>query len=110
MESWENLMAGTIAIGRVGKSQLNFISVRADRKSPLGNPYYMAREDQRDLVCDKFAHTFPVGMKMDKNLIKEMRRIYRLLMSGKNVLLQCHCAPKRCHTETIKEFLESHIK
>ncbi len=31
---------------------------RVDRQSPVGNPFYMNDENQRDIVCDKYESYF----------------------------------------------------
>ncbi|MCP4354667.1 MAG: hypothetical protein GY793_03340 [Proteobacteria bacterium] len=35
--------------------------------------------------------------------------LYKLVKRGKNILLLCHCHPKRCHADTIKTFLEEQL-
>lgn len=59
------------------------IVIRCDRKTVVGNPFFMHDESERDYV------TF----------------IYQKALK-QDVALACWCAPKRCHTETIKRFIE----
>ena len=36
-------------------------TVRVDRRSPLGNPYVMGSEEERDAVCDAYAALLTAG-------------------------------------------------
>lgn len=98
---------GDIKVGRVNQSIDGYISVRCDRKTPLGNPYYMHTESERNLVCDNYtqwlgvayANNYPITIK------PAIDSITNRVLSGHNVLLQCWCAPKRCHCDSIKSFV-----
>lgn len=81
--------------------------VRVDRSSVLGNPFYMASEAQRDEVCDRYAEYFKRKFEQNVAFREELRRIYRIYRHYKKLELFCWCAPKRCHAETIREFLEN---
>ncbi len=91
--------------------------VRIDRASPLGNPYAMATESRRDEVCDMYAN---LVYKITKNpgiLNKERIRRFKAALNDLLVIykehgklrLFCWCAPKRCHAETIKEWLGENV-
>ena len=81
---------------------------RVDRWSPLGNPYIMYSEEDRDRVCDAYEGIF---QEMLKNIPRAMRYLNTILdyyrLHGK-VYLVCWCSPLRCHAETIKKWLENH--
>ena len=83
--------------------------VRVDRTSPLGNPFVMNNESERDQVCDRYEEYFNEQIK-DKNsaFVQELRRLYKILKKHNKLQLYCWCAPKRCHAETIKKFLLSY--
>lgn len=101
--------------------------VRCDRFSPVGNPFFMKDKsnEERNRVCDLYKEYFYDIMKnkMDNEQIKEkynieidtkkfiefMREIWKVHQRY-DLTLGCWCAPKRCHTETIKEFIESFDK
>ena len=83
--------------------------VRVDRRSVLGNPFYMATEAQRDEVCNKYAVYFEEQFKNNEMFKNELRRLYLLHKHYGKLELFCWCAPKRCHAETIKKFLERWI-
>ena len=79
---------------------------RVDRSSPLGNPYNMIKESERDLVCDKYKDWFYNTDHNDaffKSLL-DLRLAYK---KYKKLHLFCWCSLKRCHAETIKEYLEN---
>ena len=81
------------------------------RGSALGNPFVMKNGTERDEVCDKYEGYFKeqVYVLKNENMLKELRAIYKQALKG-DVNLGCFCAPKRCHCDTIKEFIEINIK
>ena len=83
--------------------------VRVDRASVLGNPYYMQNESKRDEVCDKYTIYFKERLLNSNVAIKELQRIWKLHKQYGKVRLFCWCAPKRCHAEVIREFLNRYI-
>lgn len=81
--------------------------VRVDRSSILGNPFYMATEAQRDSVCERYAVYFEAQIKSNLAFRNEMRRLFKIYRDCGRLELFCWCAPKRCHAEVIKDFLEN---
>jgi len=77
------------------------------RGSALGNPFPMANESQRNKVCNDYEEYFNQKVKVEKNepMLKQLRLIYSQALKG-DVNLGCFCAPKRCHCDTIKKFIE----
>lgn len=76
-------------------------------KANLGNPFPMSDESQRNKVCedyDAWLHTQQAA-----GHLRVMERIIQRVNEGKSVALYCHCFPKRCHTETIKEYVETNV-
>lgn len=72
----------------------------------------MASEDKRDLVCDMYETWFnnemsAVGYSRLKSFMEELRQT---LQAYGKIRLFCWCAPKRCHGETIKKWLEENFK
>jgi hypothetical protein len=83
---------------------------RIDRKTPLGNPFEINLDEglTRDIVCDKYEHYF-LGM-VNREELACMSYLNKMLLSLKEhgkIRLFCWCAPKRCHGETIKAWIES---
>ena len=81
------------------------------RGSPLGNPFIMRTEADRDSVCEQYDRWFREQIKI-KNpvVIAELKRIKQIAMNQDIVVLGCFCAPKRCHGLTIKACLDQWIK
>lgn len=87
----------------------NALDIRVDRASILGNPCFMQDESMRNEVCEKYKVYFEEKSKTDANF---QRALYNILATYKKygmVNLFCWCYPKRCHAETIKEWLEKEI-
>lgn len=85
--------------------------IRVDRTSVLGNPYFMRNENQRDEVCEKYQAYFDARVSLnDLSFMTELRRLYKIYRKYGKLRLFCWCAPKRCHAETIKAFLEKYIQ
>lgn len=64
-------------------------------------------ESERDKVCDEY------DMWFDKNIQKLKPHLDLLYTKWKEygiLNLFCWCAPKRCHAETIKRYLEHNYK
>lgn len=81
--------------------------VRVDRASVLGNPFYMCIEAQRDAVCDAYAEYFEQQLQSNKAFVNELQRLIKLYKHFGKLELFCWCAPKRCHAETIKQYVEA---
>ena len=100
---------GKLTVGRKGIDKANALNIYIGRGSALGNPFPMKGESERDKVCDQYAEYFYEKVKKNGALKNEVIRIFRLLRSGNNVNIQCFCAPRRCHGDTIKQFIEQHL-
>jgi hypothetical protein len=78
--------------------------VRIDRFDKiLGNPFYMNSENERNLVCDKYEIWFNENL---PKLLPRLNQLNELYQKYGKLNLYCWCAPKRCHAETIKRWLE----
>ena len=104
-------MSQTITIGRVNKSDPTRLNICIQPDSPvLGNPFFMKDESMRNEVCDKYqAHFEREILKIGSPFHTEVTRLYKLAKSGKQLNLQCWCAPKRCHGDTIKAFIDKFL-
>jgi len=78
--------------------------VRVDRMSGLGNPF----KGDRNIVCDEYELWFAerVEKRDNQRFNQDLEFIINLLEKYRKVKLFCWCVPKRCHSETIKRFLE----
>jgi hypothetical protein len=88
------------------------IFIGRGKDSPLGNPYFMKDESQRDYVCDRYEDYF--NRKLDEEdevVLNELSRLTMLAIENGYIKLGCFCNtkldPKRCHGDTIKRFLDS---
>ena len=82
--------------------------VKIDRSSVLGNPFYMATENERNKVCEQYEKYFDEKIKnQDFKFISELKRLKDLLNKYNRLELFCWCYPKRCHAEIIKQYLEN---
>jgi len=78
-----------------------------DRKSPLGNPFYMRDESMREEVCDKFEVYFQEQVLTGRNpeALAYLNHLLELSRQTETLVLLCWCHPKRCHADTIAEWL-----
>lgn len=83
--------------------------VYVGRGSPLGNPFVIGKDGDRDEVISKFKlHLLNRLHAKDAAVCGEMNRIWSLAKAG-DVTLVCYCAPLRCHSEVIKAVVESKL-
>ena len=77
---------------------------KVDRSSTVGNPFNMKNESARDKVCDQYRDWFYYAAHNQDffNYLNKLSEVYK--QHGK-INLFCWCSPKRCHAETIKEYL-----
>ena len=88
----------------------NEVLIRVDRSSPVGNPFYMHNESERDSVCDKYEQYFAehIIKGADKAFRDYIVSIYRTAQK-QDVALGCFCFPRRCHADTIARFINSKL-
>lgn len=90
-------------------SRVNDCDYKVDRTSPLGNPFKMFNESERDSVCDQFEIYFEKQILANQPIIMaELRKIKKLAQDKTVFKLGCHCKPKRCHADTIAYFLNNY--
>jgi hypothetical protein len=80
------------------------------RGSPLGNPFVMSSEIERDHVCDLYEDWLKARIEeRDPKVIDALNHI-AIKSRKEDVTLGCFCAPKRCHGDTIKRVIEDKLK
>lgn len=90
----------------VAKKDHTTDGVYIGRGSPLGNPWPMDREVDRNTVCDKYEkHIATMIAAQNPEIINELNRLAYMAVDAP-LKLVCFCAPKRCHGDTIKRILE----
>lgn len=82
--------------------------IRVCRNSSLGNPFFLEKESKRDFVCNEYEKWFWANVRNQKNkpFNDELKRIISLYREHGQLVLFCWCEPKRCHAETIKNYIE----
>lgn len=69
------------------KSRVNDCDFRADRKTPLGNPFIMYSESQRDKVCDVFYNYFEKQiLENNPEIMGQLRKIKQKASESKNLI------------------------
>lgn len=71
------------------------------RGSPLGNPYAIGQDGDRDTVIDRYRTWLQARLRERDPVV-----CTALLRIQPGQALVCHCAPKRCHAEVIVEVLQ----
>jgi hypothetical protein len=82
---------------------------RVDRMSIFGNPFPAINERDRNGACDLYEEYFHKKVTEDYIFRNTLYSIIGHVREGLNVNLMCHCAPKRCHAETIKRYIEGKL-
>lgn len=76
------------------------------RPSPLGNPYPIGPNANRDKVCDDYEIWFKTQIEINDPLVcHELMRLHRVGKINGVVRLGCFCSPARCHGDTIADFM-----
>lgn len=80
------------------------------RPSPLGNPFVIGRDGDRDEVIAKYRAWLEKAISPGVNTPArdEFIRLWRLARAG-DVTLVCWCAPLACHGDVLKEKLEGYL-
>lgn len=74
----------------------------AGRPGPLGNPFVMGRDGDRDAVCDKHEAMLRDAAADKPNTTRAARLALRAVWAlPADAVLACYCAPLRCHCDTI---------
>lgn len=81
------------------------------RGSPLGNPYPITVQHDRDMVIDMYEqHINQAIDRCDPKIINELNRLMDKLRTKGSLDLMCFCAPRRCHGDIIKALLLNKMK
>jgi len=79
--------------------------IRVDRSTPLGNPFVMRSESERNMVCERYASHFWAEVAKTGSAVNVAANKLADEYRKGNVTLACWCYPKRCHSETIRNWL-----
>ena len=76
------------------------------RGTPLGNPFSLGKDGDRETVIKKYKKWFDEKIKNNDPIITtEIQRLFDIAMHG-NLHLLCVCKPQECHGDIIKEYLD----
>jgi len=79
-------------------------------KSPLGNPFKMKNENDRQKVIEEYKKWISNQLKHGNAFIStEYLRLLEMASKG-NLVLICWCAPKACHGDVLKEMIEKDLE
>ncbi len=91
---------------RVARKGQGFQGFYVGRPMPLGNPFRLLREEDRDQVVNQYATWLERQVRRgNPEVVRALEELYRALRHRGNITLLCFCAPKRCHGEIIAEHL-----
>lgn len=80
-------------------------AVKVARPSPLGNPYAIGQDGDRDVVIEKYRHWLQARIAERDPVV-----CTALLGIQPSQPLACHCAPAPCHATAIAEVLEDGVQ
>jgi hypothetical protein len=76
------------------------------RPSPLGNPFKLEQESDRDAVIARYEVWLRERVAArDQRVCDELNRLYCIARDTALLELVCWCAPKRCHADVIRTVL-----
>lgn len=97
-----------IRVVKVGSPRTRCIErIPVHRPHALGNPFLMRHEDERASVIRQYKDWFDAHL-YDVKMQQAIRDIIELMLADGEVELSCFCAPKPCHADVIKQFIEDH--
>ena len=73
------------------------------RPSPLGNPFKLERESDRESVIERYEVWLREKIRTrDRLVCDELNRLFKIAQNSGVLELLCWCAPKRCHADVIR--------
>jgi Tfp pilus assembly protein PilO len=76
--------------------------VYVGRPSPLGNPFVLKQEAERERVIAQYEEWLRDQLKMKNERVRsELNRLYQQLVQTGQLELTCWCSPRKCHAEVI---------
>lgn len=93
---------------RVTKVNLGIDGIYIGRGTPLGNPYHIGKDGNRDEVIEKYRQYLNKKIyDKDPAILKSLQEIKQYERDFYVVTLLCHCKPLACHGDIIKEILDN---
>ncbi len=92
---------------KVARKGQGLEGVYVGRPTPLGNPFRLLREEDRDEVVARYATWLKEQVRQgNPAVVQTLGELYRRLKRQGTLTLVCFCAPRRCHAEIIAEHLK----
>lgn len=88
-------------------------AVYIGRGSPYGNPFPIpsnGKEHLRDSACNQYDEAFWSKWLLDEGFVTSLEVLVEHAIEKGSLVLGCFCAPKRCHGETIKKYVDSRLE
>ena len=77
------------------------------RPTPLGNPYEIGKDGNREQVIAKYREWLIAEMEKDGPPMRMFVSLFDEYRYSGRLILICWCYPQRCHAEVIKEMIMS---
>ena len=78
------------------------------RPSPLGNPFVLHGNMDREYTIDLYEKWFLKEVKeCNAEILQELKRLKKIHKEAGELTLLCFCAPLRCHCDIIKRYLDN---
>jgi hypothetical protein len=74
--------------------------------SPLGNPFKIGEDGNREEVIQKYRQWLFAEIKNEKSDARKELFYIAFVALSRNILLGCWCHPQRCHAEIIKRAVQ----
>jgi len=78
------------------------------RGSVFGNPYPLPKYT-REASIAKYKKDFLVLMTWESPMKIALRKIAQEILHGRDVKLMCYCAPRACHGDVLKQYIDEAI-
>lgn len=85
-------------------------SAWAGGPSPLGNPFVLGRDGNREVVIAKYEQWLERALRSNAAVQSEFARLVALAQRPGGVVLLCHCTPLACHGDVLKAKIEEQIQ
>lgn len=111
-EGGANMAIGKITVVNKHHKLLLPNKIYIGRGSPLGNPFPIKEGfSTREQVIEKYEDHFRgLIASNNKDAIQALDHMESIVRGGENLYLECFCAPKACHGDIIKKYLEVQIR
>jgi hypothetical protein len=96
-----------MSITVINKHEFSGDFVHICRPTPLGNPFIIGRDGDREAVVQQYSSWLLEQMRWNDVVRKEMEHLLNLWAYYGVLNIGCVCAPEQCHGDVVKYCLES---